>query len=132
MVRESMQIKASMCHMHLGDMAAAAPGLKALKEEAPEALQDLYLDAADTLLQTGHPQQVSLPAPAARSLPTPLPSASASGSSLAAVLLSSGYHFGWTVLWRLAVALALGSSVRSLVCRPWTCSRRCSGRSLRP
>ena len=84
-----MQIKASMCHMHLGDMAAAAPGLKALKEEAPEALQDLYLDAADTLLQTGHPQQVSPQPPAAHNSHRPCPwQACASGSPLWAVLQS--------------------------------------------
>ena len=128
-----MQIKASMCYMHLGDMAAAAPGLKALKEEPPEAMPDLYLDAADTLLQTGHPQQVSPQAPAARKPLSALPSASARGSPLAAVLQSSGCRRGWTrALWWVAATLGRGWSVRLLVCRPWTCSRRCRGRDLQP
>ena len=53
-----VQVKASICLLHLGNMEAAKPGIQALLASNVEIMGDLYLEAADALLETGYPEQV--------------------------------------------------------------------------
>lgn len=53
-----MQVKASICLLHIGEAEAARPGVQLLLTMDVNKTQDLYYETANALLETGYHEEV--------------------------------------------------------------------------